>query len=517
MQTNDWTLRRETVCQPVTLLDAVQEQSIELDYVLPDYCPDFFRLLHVTADPVITSRSLRDGVLTCNISVRIRVLYCAEDSRAVQAVTQQLDYAKQFRVPAGDFGSLAAEPCIRLNSSCGYINCRAVSPRRIDVRGAIRIAARITAEQKCEVLCGASGAHIQTRTEEMRYLAELHRTEKHCTVSGDIEIPQSQPALLTVLREQTDVRITETRIVAGKLMIRGEAEITLLYAADSGAETVRAVLPVSQIAEQGELRDGMPAAVTAVPAGLLLTPESDANADIRLLHCDLQLDLFCEAAAEGRAAFLTDAYSTTCACRLRREQVHMLTMPEELHESAQLQRVLTKPGTVLTKVWAAWCTPQEVTAEPAPEGGTLLSGRLQCCVMAADEQGAPLVIEQAEPFSWTLPELSPEQVLPSLTAGACTYTLTGPESVTVQAELVLEGQSAGLARVPLLTGIEPDDDADTQPGEDFALRLYFGQANEALWDIAKRCGTPVEAIRAENDLPGDLLTAPQMLLIPKVQ
>lgn len=518
MQTNDWTLQRETVCGPVTLLDTVQEQSIELDYVLPDYFPDFFRLLHVTADPVITSRTCRDGTLSCTFRVRIRVLYCAQDSNAVQAVTQSLEYAKDFALPERSPAAYAADPQVRLSASCAYINCRAVSSRRIDVRGAVRIAALVTAEQRREVLSGAAGMYIQTRSEEMRFLSELMRSEKRCTVSGDIEIPAAQPALLTLLRDSAAVRITETRIAAGKLMLKGEAEISLLYTAETGVESYRAVLPFSQIAEQGGFRDGMPCTVTAEPAGLLLTPEAGENADIRLLHCDLEVLLQFEAAASASAPLLTDAYSTVCPCRLEREEVPLLTVPEQVRECLRVQRELTKPGTALGKVYAAWCEPQEVTAEPDPDSaGTVLRGRLRCCVLAADTDGAPLVLEQTEPFAWQLPQYRPDAGLPPVTAGSCAYTLSGAERVTVQAELCIEGQIAGVQTVPLLTDIVPEPERRAGAPEEFALRLYFGQANESLWDIAKRYGTPVSAIRAENDVSGDVLTAPQMLLIPGVR
>ena len=55
IQANDLspTLRRETVLTPLKLPESEQEQSIELDYVLPDYYPDFFRLL--------ACRSIRHG------------------------------------------------------------------------------------------------------------------------------------------------------------------------------------------------------------------------------------------------------------------------------------------------------------------------------------------------------------------------------------------------------------------------------------------------------------------------
>ena len=54
---NDWSLQRTTVLTPLHLPELTQEQSVELDYVLPDYYPDFFRLLHCTAEAAVTEQT----------------------------------------------------------------------------------------------------------------------------------------------------------------------------------------------------------------------------------------------------------------------------------------------------------------------------------------------------------------------------------------------------------------------------------------------------------------------------
>ena len=68
MQTNDWVISRERVCTPMRLSEPVQEQSIELDYTLPDYFPDFFRLLHCFAEPRITAQKTADDAVQYTLS-----------------------------------------------------------------------------------------------------------------------------------------------------------------------------------------------------------------------------------------------------------------------------------------------------------------------------------------------------------------------------------------------------------------------------------------------------------------
>ena len=46
-------LTRDTICLSEMILDASAEQSVELDYFLPDYYPNIFKLLKTTVTPVI--------------------------------------------------------------------------------------------------------------------------------------------------------------------------------------------------------------------------------------------------------------------------------------------------------------------------------------------------------------------------------------------------------------------------------------------------------------------------------
>ena len=125
-------------------------------------------------------------------------------------------------------------------------------------------------------------------------------------------------------------------------------------------------------------------------------------------------------------------------------------------------------------------------------------------------------LEQRAPFSWTLPARSPAEGLPPVTVQSCSYTLTGSDSVTLQTELLLSGQVLQQTVCTLLTDAQIDPETRLPDGGQYALRLYFGQAGESLWEIAKRYRTAESAIREENDVPADVLTAPQMLLIPSV-
>lgn len=515
MQANEFTLRRTAVPVPVQLPAVTQEQSVELDYVLPDYYPDFFRLLSSSAGAEITEQQLRDGVLDYAMTVRLTVLYCAdpEQSAAVQAVHQQLEYRRQFTLPP----ELSdADVQIRVTAEPSYLNCRAVSGRRMDLRGAVRIRVSLSGVRSREVLTDAEGKYLQSRAAPVTYVSQLLRTEKYFTLSDDITVSPAQPPMLSVLRERITPTVTETRIVAGKMLVKGEADVELLYASQSGIETLHASLPFSQIAEQEGLSDDMPCTVTAECAGHLITPEAEQDGDLRNLHCDMQIRLRCTAVRTESGSFLTDLYSTVHPVTLRREALTLLSAPAPYSETLRMKVTLRTADRILTKVYAAWAEPEEVQTLSG-EHGTVIQGMLRCCVMASDEAGVPMSFEQREPFTWELPELPAGAELPPLRVTSCTYTLTGSDSVVMQPELSLSGQMLMPQPAALVTDADIDEAAPLSQDENYALRLYFGQENESVWEIAKRYHTAADAIRAENDLTEDLLPQPRLLLIPTVR
>ena len=78
-------INRETVPAAECIYEAVQEQGIELDYILPDYYPDIFRLVRCEVLPVVADCSVSGGRLSYELRCDIRILYCGEDGSAMRA------------------------------------------------------------------------------------------------------------------------------------------------------------------------------------------------------------------------------------------------------------------------------------------------------------------------------------------------------------------------------------------------------------------------------------------------
>ena len=75
----DFKLNSQAFSCSVSALDCAVEQPVEMDYILPDYFPDIFRVLKCDVIPKISSHTISSGKLAMDICVTIRVLYVGND------------------------------------------------------------------------------------------------------------------------------------------------------------------------------------------------------------------------------------------------------------------------------------------------------------------------------------------------------------------------------------------------------------------------------------------------------
>ena len=141
------------------------------------------------------------------------------------------------------------------------------------------------------------------------------------------------------------------------------------------------------------------------------------------------------------------------------------------------------------------------------EGNVVLEipGTIQ--VLSRDEQGnlraqsgrweGKLQMSMGENTQLTVHPLAPP--MPQSTAGG------------YRGELPLRLSTTGGQGIPMVTSLEQPTDAAPDPQRpSLVLRRVGG---ESLWDIAKKCGSTVAAIRSANKLQEDPKPG-QMLLIP---
>lgn len=102
--------------------------------------------------PTIVTSTTGTDRITYELRADIRVLYCGSGSTLLQCVTQQMTFTRNVELPRP-----SEDPIVTLRPRTTYANCRAVSPRRLEVRGAVSVAVHVTGDRRQEVTRMFSG------------------------------------------------------------------------------------------------------------------------------------------------------------------------------------------------------------------------------------------------------------------------------------------------------------------------------------------------------------------------
>ena len=118
----EFKVNRETISAAECVYEGIQEQGIEMDYILPDYYPDVFKLVRCDAVPVISDYSVNGDKLIYELRCDMRILYCSENGSILQCVNQKQTFSKTV-----DMGRFCDNTSVTLKPKCDFLNCRAVN------------------------------------------------------------------------------------------------------------------------------------------------------------------------------------------------------------------------------------------------------------------------------------------------------------------------------------------------------------------------------------------------------
>ena len=135
-----------TFSTPVTVLDTVAEQLADVDLTLPDYCPDIEKILKCTLTPKIQSKSLSGGQLQIDGTCVVNVMYVESIKKTIRCCEQSVNFSQSFSVK-----ETPDNPVIITKTKSEYINCRALSPRRLVMHGAFSLYAKVKSSSKTSI------------------------------------------------------------------------------------------------------------------------------------------------------------------------------------------------------------------------------------------------------------------------------------------------------------------------------------------------------------------------------
>lgn len=500
--------------------EAKTQISIGDDYSVPEGKPDMAALLQKKGEVRIDEVHTEKGKIRIRGALTVQVLYITErsgdniSSLQVEVPFEEILYME---------GAVSGDH-LKLDWNIEELRVVIIHPGKLSVRALVMLQGMIM---------GTEENGITEKLEEQEGICQKMETffraepvlehQDSYRIQDEILLPVNKPNVQEVLWKDLQLRGLELRPQEGRLAVKGEVLIFVLYRGEEEPQNVHwleQTVPFHGTMEVNGLTQEMFGVQEAEIAHEEIELKPDYDGEMRMFQFHLLLDIHLHFYEECQGILLEDAYSTDQQIVLNRQPVSYEKLKictqtkcrvngqEKLEEPSKILQILgheaqiRKKSSRLTEQGILWESVLEVQVlyitdnDSQPFGSAFVS--IPCSqiieIPNIQKEDRWSVQEQLEQIMITMPEGNQIEVRGVIALNACVMEVCSLWNIT-EAEK---------------EAYDPEE-LKNRPG----MRIHFVQPGETLWSIAKENCTTVEEIRKVNELTADEAVQGQKLLLIK--
>ena len=504
----EYHLDQKTISQLSLAADTVKEQAVDADISLPDYCPDIERILSCTLIPEVNLANVSGDRLNVEGLSVVRVLYLDGDEGRIRSYEYQAPFSDNIAVKG-----TPENPSVYLDIKPEYLNCRALSPRKLSVHGAFSLGVKIAVAEE-QPYCAYDGGELQTKCEKMTVSSLCGMCCETFSMQEDIPVG-GKNEIASLLSHRLSARITEVKAIHNKIMLSAELKLELMYLSGLEKPEVECMsysVPISRVIDCEGVDENAVIDSDLIVMSDDVRLQGDALDGSALISLDAKLCFNAECYKEQEIEVLKDAFSTETQAQVKKDAFSC--------SSDTVCRSFTEVGKAdvslddeIGRVLDVHCEKLGVT-HTLRDDAILLHAKMTVGILYENTENELRYVERDAEFGFS-PDTGECTDILRLRAAveSLSYRLADSRKLELRAQICCRMTLCRRQTGEAVTAVSADDDApEREP--DGTLILYYSDGGEEVWDIAKRfCSRPADII-AENELEGDRTQCGMMLLIP---
>ncbi len=483
---------------PCTMLQrnirSVQNQEQTLELRLPDGMPEIGRVLCAWGQPVLRSKEWRSDSMVISGGVGGCVLYDPEDGSGPQWVECWLPFQAKWSFP-----ETKREGSIRTCMLLRAMDARVLSARKLMVRATVGILAEAMEPGELTVYTPEEVSE-DVQILENTYPVNLPKEAGEKLFLLDEEVFLQEPAAKLIAWD-IEPAVTEQSVIGSKAVFKGVARLHLVFMGeDEKLHSGYFDLPFAQYAQLDQDYD-KEATVSAMLAVSSLEPELSEG------HLRLKCGLVAQYVVYD-CSYITiceDAYSPFRPVQATVESLELPALLDRCTQNVELRCSAEHPmGQVVD---AVYYPDHPVQYREGTDVVLELPGVFQ--VLGYDAEGKLQAFTESLTQQVQLPAAQGCSICAQLHQSAPAAAGDTGGSLSLSGQLQLE--TLAQQQIPMVTQLQVGQ--ETEPDPDRPTLILRRMEDMSLWELAKGCGSTVEAIRKANQLSSDPVPG-QMLLIP---
>lgn len=471
----------------------VQNQEQTQEVRLGDDMPDIGRVLGAWGQVLLRSKEWQSGSMNISGGVMAWVLYAPEDGGQVRWVDTWIPFQIKWELPDTQHDGIIRSHCLLRG-----IDARSTSARRLMVRASVGAMgeamlpgelAQYTPEEVPEDVALLKNTYP--------FYLPQEAGEKPFELEEILTLPPAAPKMGKLIRYEATPQILDKKVMGNKVVFRGAANLHTVYLTEDGAvQSWDFELPFSQYAElEGDYDHDATAQIIPAVTGLEMDADQEGNLNFKA-------GITCQYVISDRnmVTVIEDAYSPKREVEVQTQTQQVPVILEQLTQTVHAQQQLERDVSRVADVAFYPDHPRMIQKE----GGVEAELPGQFSMLYYDEEGALQGTTSRWDGSMSL-STGPEVEMDGL------IFCSGRSPKEMQADIQMELTGSSRQGISMVTALELGAEIQPDPNRPSLILRKVGE--EKLWDIAKRTGSTVEAIRDANKLT-DEPEKHQTLLIP---
>ncbi len=506
----DFNVEKQAVSSCRVIREAKAEQSVDCDITLPDYCCDIKSVLCCEVVPGVTGIDITGNRITAVGNAAVKLIYVGDDDK-ISCFEQSSPLNKYV-----EMSSLPPESTMLVSAKTSYVNCRAVSPRRVDVHGCIGIIFSAVCGESTQIVTSASGDGLQLRQQPIQTYNCVGCACKLFEMSEVVPLPEGTGNAKSILHAQALPVITQLKNVSNKTLVKGDLQLCVTLCSDDGeVSKIEHTMPISQIVELQGLTENSLCDVRLETSSLDVQLKPDESGEMRRIDVAVSVNAVVYGYSPLVTSAVLDAFSVGQETQLERDGIAEERLAAELNETFVNSAELDFSGSQVGRVLDSWCS--DLTCVNSFADGKLeLSGAVTVNVLYLDTENKPCFAKRRVDYRHQK-EIGGDWADIRYEPNVCTnaVSLSG-KGAALNARVQFNATGCAFSRQSLLAVTDMKITGAGKSRDDAAITVYFADKGELLWDIAKRFNTSVDAVRSRNSIGAETLPDDTMLIIPRV-
>lgn len=494
--------------------EGCQEVPVDLDFSLPDYCPDIQKILSCKISPNISSKNISGDRLNIEGTTGIKIIYTDPEKTKLRCYENSAPFSCSIDIKS------TTENAVALTfTKPEYINCRAVNPRKVDIHGAFSVCTKIYVKEPAEITESVNGKDLEQKIRSVDFSDLVCLSQQQFSINETLEFGENESSPEVLIHSGAVAAINDYKVMPNKIVIKGNLNLKLLYISDPTEGTTKNIdynIPISQIIDVPGANENSKYIINAKVISHVEQIERTDGQKPNMISTETKISATVMVYDNKKLEIAEDLYSTDFDIETESKVVNLNSLSEIIKENFSHKDSVKLSGTSISKIIDIWSDNCLIKSYPNEENPNFTL-KMNLCIIALDKENTPFYIERIMelPYSYKfknkIADISPEIEITPMSIG---YSIPNENTVDIKINFCVCGAIYTTKKINMITSAQTEKLPPKNKETSASLTIYYAKKGENLWDIARKYYTSLELIQKENNLSEETTKESGMILIP---